>query len=85
METTYLIRDATTNAIIANGLPCDNALDLLGMLMRWNKGIQAWTVQVDYCEEECNRPILSAVNILAATPSDAEIFSDLHQRHLKPI
>ena len=54
METTYLIRNSTTDAIIASGLPRDNALDLLGMLMAWNKGIQAWTVQVDYCEEEAN-------------------------------
>lgn len=78
METTYLIRNSTTNTIIASNLPRVEALDLLEMLMAWNKGIQAWTVQVDYCEEECNKPIPSAVDILAAAPNDVEIFTDLY-------
>ena len=52
--TTYMIWDASTDAIIARGMPRDNALDLLGMLMTWNKGVQAWRIQVDYCEEEAN-------------------------------
>ena len=52
--TTYMIWDASTDTIIAKGMPRDNALDLLGMLMTWNKGVQAWRIQVDYCEEEAN-------------------------------
>lgn len=54
-NTTYMIWDDSAKAIVARGMPRDNALDLLGMLMTWNKGIQAWRVQVDYCEEEANR------------------------------
>ena len=50
-NTTYMIWDTSTETIIARDMPRDNALDLLGMLMTWNKGIQAWRVQVDYCEE----------------------------------
>jgi hypothetical protein len=49
-----MIWDASTDTVIARGMPRDNALDLLGMLMTWNKGVQAWRVQVDYCEEEVN-------------------------------
>ena len=54
-NTTYMIWDDSAKAIIARNMPRDNALDLLGMLMTWNKGVQAWRVQVDYCEEEANR------------------------------
>lgn len=50
-NTTYMIWDDSTKAIVARDMPRNNALDLLGMLMTWNKGIQAWRVQVDYCEE----------------------------------
>lgn len=75
--TTYMIWDASTDTIIARGMPRENALDLLGMLMTWNKGVQAWQVQVDYCEEEANRlrddDDRTAVDILASAPTDAEI------------
>ena len=71
MDTTYMIWDASTDTIIARGMPRDNALDLLGMLMMWNKGVQAWQVQVDYCEEEANclQDNRTAVDILASAPT----------------
>lgn len=73
--TTYMIWDASTDTAIARGMPRDNALDLLGMLMTWNKGVQAWRVQVDYCEEEANclQGVQTAMDILASAPTDAEI------------
>lgn len=55
-STTYRIIDAETETTIAHGMHRDAALDLLGMLMRWNTGVKIWMVQVDYCEEEQNRP-----------------------------
>lgn len=55
-STTYRIVDAETETTIAHGMHRDAALDLLGMLMRWNAGVKIWMVQVDYCEEEYNRP-----------------------------
>ena len=55
-NTTYRIVDAETETTIAYGMYRDAALDLLGMLMRWNGGVKIWMVQVDYCEEEHNRP-----------------------------
>ncbi len=74
-NTTYMIWDASTDTIIARGMPRDNTLDLLGMLMAWNKGVQAWQVQVDYCEEEANclQGVQTAMDILASAPTDAEI------------
>ena len=77
-NTTYRIVDAETETTIAYGMHRDAALDLLGMLMRWNAGVKIWMVQVDYCEEEHNRPQKdnddrTAIDILASAPTDAEI------------
>jgi len=81
-STTYRIVDAETETTIAYGMHRDAALDLLGMLMRWNAGVKFWMVQVDYCEEECNRPQKDAIDILASAPTDAEILSTPEEQTL---